>query len=85
MRETKHEIKVEAAMVVANCLKNSPEIPEMKADGLEYDDVDAVRPVPVELRRGGGGAGAACAGGGGADVGAPGAPLAGPGLPSAPP
>src|SRR6202034_4258720 len=34
VRETKHEITVEAAMVVANCLKNSPEIPEIKADGI---------------------------------------------------
>jgi hypothetical protein len=31
--ETKQEITVEAAMVVANCVKKRPEIPEMKADG----------------------------------------------------
>ena len=35
MRETKHEITVEAAIVSANCLKNSPEMPEMKADGTK--------------------------------------------------
>ena len=33
VRETKHEMTVEAAIVIANCLKNSPEIPEMKATG----------------------------------------------------
>src|SRR6202022_4135469 len=33
--ETKQEITVEAAMVVANCLKNRPEMPEMKADGTK--------------------------------------------------
>src|SRR6202023_3065471 len=33
--ETKQEITVEAAMVVANCVKNRPEIPEMKADGTK--------------------------------------------------
>ncbi len=31
--ETKHEITVEAAMVVANCVKKRPEMPEMKAVG----------------------------------------------------
>src|SRR5229473_1161372 len=33
--ETKQEITVEAAMVVANCLKNRPEMPEMKAEGTK--------------------------------------------------
>ena len=33
--ETKQEITVEAAMVVANCVKNRPEMPEMKADGTK--------------------------------------------------
>src|ERR1700740_2930516 len=33
--ETKQEITVEAAMVVANCLKKRPEMPEMKADGTK--------------------------------------------------
>src|ERR1700719_984361 len=33
--ETKQEITVEAAMVIANCVKNRPEIPEMKADGTK--------------------------------------------------
>src|SRR5260370_24708405 len=33
--ETKQEITVEAAMVVANCLKNRPELPEMKAEGTK--------------------------------------------------
>src|SRR6202041_3547568 len=31
--DTKQEITVEAAMVVANCLKNRPEIPDMNAEG----------------------------------------------------
>src|SRR5579883_2026794 len=31
--ETKHEMTVDAAMVIANCLKNSPEMPEMNAVG----------------------------------------------------
>src|ERR1700738_1252909 len=33
--ETKQEITVEAVMVVANYIKNRPEIPEMKADGTK--------------------------------------------------
>src|SRR3984957_12463836 len=33
--ETKHEITVEAAMVVANCVKKRPEMPEMNADGTK--------------------------------------------------
>ena len=33
MSETKHEMIVEPAIVMANCLKNSPGIPEMKATG----------------------------------------------------
>jgi hypothetical protein len=33
--ETKQEITVEAAMVAANCVKNRPEIPEMKAVGTK--------------------------------------------------
>jgi hypothetical protein len=33
--ETKQEITVEAVMVVANCVKNRPEMPEMKADGTK--------------------------------------------------
>src|SRR5215831_21276014 len=33
--ETKQEITVEAAMVVANCVKNRPEMPEMKAEGMK--------------------------------------------------
>src|ERR1700730_2183631 len=33
--ETKQEITVEAAIVVANCVKNRPEIPEMKAVGMK--------------------------------------------------
>ena len=33
--ETKQEITVEAAMVTANCLKKSPEIPEIKAEGTK--------------------------------------------------
>src|SRR4051812_22370777 len=33
--ETKQEITVEAAIVTANCLKNSPEIPEIKAEGTK--------------------------------------------------
>src|ERR1700722_16910391 len=33
--ETKQEITIEAAMVVANCLKKRPEMPEMKADGTK--------------------------------------------------
>src|SRR5260370_39955458 len=33
--ETKQEITGEAAMEVANCLKNRPEMPEMKADGTK--------------------------------------------------
>src|SRR5260221_7648938 len=33
--ETKQEITVEAAMVVANCLKNSPEMPETNAEGTK--------------------------------------------------
>ena len=33
--ETKQEITVEAAMVAANCVKNRPEMPEMKAVGTK--------------------------------------------------
>src|SRR3984957_4349015 len=33
--ETKQEITVEAAIVVANCAKNRPEMPEMKAVGTK--------------------------------------------------
>ena len=33
--ETKQEITVEAAIVTANCLKNSPEMPERKAEGTK--------------------------------------------------
>src|SRR5260370_41481294 len=33
--ETKHEMTVDAAIVTANCRKNSPEIPERKADGTK--------------------------------------------------
>ena len=33
MRETKHEITVEAEIVIANCLKNNPPMPEIKAAG----------------------------------------------------
>src|ERR1700751_1169071 len=33
--ETKQEITVEAAMVAANCVKNRPEKPEMKAVGTK--------------------------------------------------
>src|ERR1700730_22301 len=33
VRETKHEITVDAAIVIANCLKKSPEMPEIKAVG----------------------------------------------------
>src|SRR5882672_6842025 len=33
--ETKQEMTVDAAIVTENCLKNIPEIPEMKADGTK--------------------------------------------------
>src|ERR1700681_1853257 len=33
--ETKEEITVEAAMVVANCVKNRPEMPETKDEGMK--------------------------------------------------
>jgi hypothetical protein len=33
--ETKQEITVDAAIVVANCWKNRPEMPEMKAVGTK--------------------------------------------------
>src|ERR1700724_1690380 len=35
VRETKQEMTVDAAIVTANCRKNSPEIPERKADGTK--------------------------------------------------
>ncbi len=33
VRETKQEMTVDAAIVTANCRKNSPDIPDRKADG----------------------------------------------------
>src|SRR5713101_10023873 len=35
VNETKQEMTVDAAIVTANCRKNSPEIPERKADGTK--------------------------------------------------
>src|SRR5437016_806282 len=35
VRETKHEMTVDAAIVTANCRKKSPDIPERKADGTK--------------------------------------------------
>ena len=35
VNETKHEISVEAAIVTANCRKNSPEMPGMNAEGTK--------------------------------------------------
>lgn len=35
VKETKHEIMVEAAIVMANCLKKMPVMPEMKAVGTK--------------------------------------------------
>ena len=35
LSETRQEITVKAAMVVANCVKNRPEMPEKKADGTK--------------------------------------------------
>src|ERR1051325_3820510 len=35
VRETKHEMTVDTAMVTANCRKKSPDIPETKAEGTK--------------------------------------------------
>src|SRR5215467_2984805 len=35
VRETKHEMTVDAAIVTANCRKKSPDIPERKAEGTK--------------------------------------------------
>src|SRR5262249_33173699 len=35
VRETRHEMTVDAAIVTANCRKKSPDIPERKAEGTK--------------------------------------------------
>src|SRR5215470_11242220 len=35
VRETRHEMTVDAAIVTANCRKKSPDIPEIKAEGTK--------------------------------------------------